>query len=68
MKNCICAVVTLIINPLLVGVLISSFILIGNLPFALVQRYNRFRLQILRKRRVRERLRSAGMEQNAVTA
>lgn len=68
MKNCICAVVTLIINPLLVGVLISSFILIGNLPFALVQRYNRFRLQILRKRRVRERLRSAGMERNVVTA
>lgn len=67
LKSCICAVVTLIINPLLVGVIVSSFILIGNLPFAIVQRYNRFRLQILRKRRLKE-LQRTGMRENALTA
>ncbi|HHV32419.1 glycosyl-4,4'-diaponeurosporenoate acyltransferase CrtO family protein [Caproiciproducens sp. LBM24188] len=54
MKNCICAVVVLIINPLLVGVIFSLFILLGNMPFAVIQRYNRFRLQVLRKKRLRD--------------
>ncbi len=67
LKNCLCAVITLLINPLLVGVLVSFMIMLGNLPFALVQRYNRFRLQVLRKKRLRD-LRAAGMEQNTVTA
>lgn len=67
MKDCLCAVIALIINPLLVGIVISTLILIGNLPFALVQRYNRFRLQILRKKRMKD-MRLAGMEQNTVTA
>lgn len=67
MKNCVCAVVTLIINPLLVGLVMSLLIMLANVPFAAVQRYNRFRLLILRKRRERE-ARSAGLEQNPVTA
>ncbi len=66
MKNCVCAILVLLINPLLVGVIASFFILLGNLPFAVVQRYNRFRLQVLRKRRLRE-MRPAGVEQT-VTA
>jgi glycosyl-4,4'-diaponeurosporenoate acyltransferase len=66
-KNCLCAIVMLLVNPLLVGLLTSLFVMIGNVPFALVQRYNRFRLQTLRKRRIREIAR-AGMEQNTVTA
>lgn len=66
MKNCVCAIVVLLINPLLVGLIASSFVLLGNLPFAVVQRYNRFRLQVLRKRRLRE-MRPAGVEQT-VTA
>jgi glycosyl-4,4'-diaponeurosporenoate acyltransferase len=66
LKNCICAILVLLINPLLVGVIASFFILLGNLPFAVVQRYNRFRLQVLRKRRLRE-MRPAGVEQT-VTA
>ena len=53
-KDCLCAVVTLLINPLMVGVLMSFFILLANLPFALIQRYNRFRLQVLRKKRIRD--------------
>lgn len=66
LKSCICAVVTLLINPLLVGILMMAFILIANVPFAAVQRYNRFRLQVLRKRRLRAV--RAGLEQNPVTA
>ena len=67
MKNCVCAVVVLIIDPLLIGLLMSLFILIANLPFAIVQRYNRFRLQVLRKKRMRD-LRSAQLGQSTVTA
>lgn len=67
MKNCICAVITLLINPLLVGILASFLIMLANLPFAMVQRYNRFRLQVLRKKRLRDS-REVAMEQNAVTA
>lgn len=66
-KNCICCVIVLLVNPLLVGIVASCFIVMGNLPFAIVQRYNRFRLQTLRKRRLRE-LRPAGVKQNTVTA
>lgn len=65
-KDCICAVVTLVINPPLVGFLFSFFILLGNLPFAIIQRYNRFRLQTLRRKRLRD-LRHA-MERGTVTA
>lgn len=67
LKNCICAVVTLLINPLLVGIVMTFLIMLANVPFAAVQRYNRFRLLILRKRRLRD-IRSSQMEQNAVTA
>jgi glycosyl-4,4'-diaponeurosporenoate acyltransferase len=67
LKNCICAVVTLLINPLLVGIVISFLIMLANVPFAAVQRYNRFRLMTLRKRRLRE-IRSAQMEHSTVTA
>ncbi len=67
MKNCICSIIILIINPLLVGLVTSFFIVLGNLPFAIVQRYNRFRLQILRKRRIRE-LQGGSVRENTVTA
>ena len=66
--NCLCAVVMLVINSVWIGLLFALLILLGNLPFAIIQRYNRFRLQILRKRRLRE-LRAAGMvTAEAVTA
>lgn len=54
LKSCVCILVTLLINPLLVGLVFSFLILIGNLPFAIIQRYNRFRLQVLRKKRLRD--------------
>lgn len=54
LKSCVCVVITLLINPLLVGLVFSFLILLGNLPFAIIQRYNRFRLQVLRKKRLRD--------------
>ena len=66
-KNCLCSIIILIINPLLVGAVFSIFVLIGNIPFAAVQRYNRFRLLALRKRRIRD-IRAGGLGQNVVTA
>ena len=52
--DCICALVVFLINPLFPGVLFSFLILLGNVPFALIQRYNRFRLQTLKKKLLRE--------------
>lgn len=68
MKNLFSAIVMLIIDPPLVGLLGSLFVILANLPFALVQRYNRFRLQALRKRRIRAVGAAGEMEQNTVTA
>ena len=36
------------------GLIFGFLILLGNLPFVAIQRYNRIRLLTLRKRRVRE--------------
>lgn len=66
-NDCLCAVVVLLINPFLVGLILSFFVLLGNFPFAIVQRYNRFRLQVLRKKRIRDRS-AAKMGQSTVTA
>ena len=43
------------------GLLAAFLTLLGNLPFAAVQRYNRFRLQTVRKRRLRTQ-KGEGME------
>ncbi len=67
MRNALCAIITLLVNPFLVGIITALFITIANIPFAVVQRYNRFRLQALRRRRQRS-IRSHGMERKAVTA
>ncbi len=49
-----CAVPVIIFNPLPWGLIFGFLILLGNLPFVAIQRYNRIRLLALRKRRVRE--------------
>lgn len=48
-------IVSLIINPFWIGLLLGILVLVGNLPFIAIQRYNRFRLQTLRKRMLRNR-------------
>lgn len=49
MKNSVCAVVILFVNTAFVGSVFALLVLAGNLPFVCIQRYNRFRLQALRK-------------------
>ena len=46
--NCLFVIVLLSINDLFWGALISVLLIAGNLPFILIQRYNRMRLQRLR--------------------
>ena len=53
--NCLYAPVCLFINMFSgFGWLFALIALIGNLPFVAIQRYNRFRLQTVRKRLLRE--------------
>ena len=47
--NCFFAIVLLIINNFYLGLLLSVLLIAGNMPFIFIQRYNRFRLQKLRR-------------------
>ena len=42
--NCYFAVVLFIINPFWTAFILTILLFLGNLPFAIIQRYNRFRL------------------------
>lgn len=66
-KSMVSAVVLLLMDPPVIGLLVSLYVLLANLPFAIVQRYNRFRLLALKKRRIRS-MKTGQLEQNAVTA
>lgn len=50
LTDCLLVVVLLLINPFPIGLLFAFLDCIGNLPFAIIQRYNRFRLLQLRKK------------------
>ena len=52
--NCMLSVVIVIINTPVMGISLSFLVFLGNLPFALIQRYNRFRLQRLRSTIIRK--------------
>ena len=54
LNNCLCSVVVILINPLVPGLILCFLILLGNLPFAIIQRYNRFRLNTLRRKLIRD--------------
>lgn len=58
--NCLFTVVLFLINNFLTALVFTALLLIGNMPFALIQRYNRFRLQKLRKMLVRRKKRTDG--------
>ncbi len=49
--------VVVVVNPLAVGWLFSLLLLVVHVPCKVIQRYNRFRLQILRKKLLRDSLR-----------
>ncbi len=46
--NCLFFIVLFILDPPPVALFLSAMLFAGNLPFAAIQRYNRFRLQKLR--------------------
>lgn len=62
-----CMAVEIFINPALVGAFMSLVVLLANLPFAIVQRYNRFRLLSLREKRLKC-IGAAGVKRDTVTA
>lgn len=47
--NCVFAIVLFIINNFWMALILSICLWLGNLPFAIIQRYNRFRLQKVRR-------------------
>lgn len=52
--NCLFFIILLIINNLWMGIFLSLCLFIGNLPFVFIQRYNRLRLQKLKKTLLRK--------------
>lgn len=46
--NCTFAFVLFLLNNALIALILSLLLILGNLPFIIIQRYNRFRLQKLR--------------------
>ncbi len=47
--NCAFAIVLFALNGFVVALVLSILLWLGNLPFALIQRYNRFRLQKVKR-------------------
>lgn len=47
--NCLFTAVLFLINPVPLAAVLTILLLLGNLPFAFIQRYNRFRLQKLKQ-------------------
>ena len=52
--NCALCIVLMIINRPLSGAIFSLLVFAANMPFTLIQRYNRFRLQKLRQTLIRK--------------
>lgn len=56
--NCMFGIVLVVMNNLAMGITLTIILLLGNLPFAIIQRYNRFRLQKLKKTIIRKQERA----------
>ena len=52
--NCLFAVILFLTNTFLMAVILTVLLFLGNLPFAIIQRYNRFRLQKLKRTLVKK--------------
>ena len=64
--NCRLWIILILINEAPMGIGLSLCVIAGNLPFAMIQRYNRLRLQklrkaLLRRRRQTEKQKSTGL-------
>lgn len=65
--NCLYAVVLFIINNFLMALSLTMLLLLVNLPFALIQRYNRFRLQRFRAAMIKKAERAARRAEKRIT-
>ncbi len=65
--NCLFAIVLLIINKPLTGAFLTLLLLIGNVPFIFIQRYNRFRLQKLRSLILKKKRQAVGCNKSYIT-
>ncbi len=65
--NCLFAVVLFAINSFPTAVILTLLLLVGNAPFVIIQRYNRFRLQKLRRMIIRRTERNREREISGVT-
>lgn len=68
LTNCLCALVVLIINPFPINFVFAFLILLGNLPFALIQRYNRFRLDTVRRKLIRDMRHAQSRKERAMAS
>lgn len=64
--NCVFSAVLFIMNDFGTAMGLTVILLIGNVPFAVIQRYNRFRLQRLRKTVLRKQERLNKKQENMV--
>lgn len=60
--NCYFAVVLFIINPFWTAFILTILLFLGNLPFAIIQRYNRFRLVKLKNTLIKKAERAKKLE------
>lgn len=60
--NCCFAVVLFIINPFWTAFILTILLFLGNLPFAIIQRYNRFRLVKLKNTLIKKAERAKKLE------
>lgn len=60
--NCLFAVVLFLTNAFSIALVLTILLFLGNLPFAVIQRYNRFRLQKLRRTLVKKAERAKRLE------
>ena len=65
--NCLFAIVLFAINGFFTAFILSLLLIIGNAPFVIIQRYNRFRLQKLRKMIIRRSERNHKREVSGAT-
>ena len=54
LNNCLCGIFTMVLNPFGWNFGITFLVLLGNVPFGIIQRYNRFRLLVVRKKVLRD--------------
>lgn len=66
--NCFFAVILFLTNSFGIALILTILLFLGNLPFAIIQRYNRFRLQKLKRTLVKKAERAKKLEARQKTS